>query len=211
MAPPDQKIDKLVIATTNRGKLTELNEMLAFYAVSLGDLSDYPNLTEAPEDGATFAENALQKALHYAGLIDCAVMADDSGLEIDALDGAPGVYSGRFAVSTAAERDRANNQKVLELLGKIPPEKRTGRFRCSLCLARGDRVLFETDGYVEGLIIETPRGNNGFGYDPIFFLPQYNRTIAELPAEQKNAISHRGRALQKLMGYLEPFLVKATG
>lgn len=194
------ELRELVVATTNAGKLAELRQLLAGLPLVVKSLGDFADLGEAEETGETFADNARQKALYYGGGSPGQwVLADDSGLEVDALEGRPGIHSARFAGVTGPGRDEANNRKLLELLGSVPAEERTARFRCSLCLADGEEVLLEVDGEVEGVIIAEGRGNNGFGYDPIFFMPEKGKTAAELPPEEKNVVSHRGRALAKLL------------
>jgi XTP/dITP diphosphohydrolase len=188
---------RLLIATTNPGKVREVREILAGTAVEVCSLAELPPVPEAVEDGATFAQNARIKALHYAGLAPGWVLADDSGLEVDALDGAPGVHSARYA---GPEADAAqNNAKLVAALAGVPAERRTARFRCHLVLAQGNEVLEEADGSVEGIIVDEPAGTNGFGYDPHFFLPDRGVTVAQLPPEEKNRISHRGRALEALL------------
>ena len=200
-------IDEIVLATTNRGKLNELEEMLGSLAVKVRGLEEFGSIEEAEETGATFAQNARQKALYYANLLQRCVLADDSGLQVDALDQAPGVYSARFAGVDGAERDKANNKKLLELLNGMPDEKRTARFCCSLCMCNNSQeVLVEVGGFLEGIIATEPRGNNGFGYDPIFYLPDKGKTVAELTDKEKNTISHRGQALGKLLLQLKPML-----
>jgi len=172
-------------------------------------LSDFSGLAEIKEDGRTFAENARKKALGYAKATGLWTLADDSGLVIDALGGKPGVKSARFAGEDikGADRkliDRQNITKVLDILKSVPREKRTARFVCRLCLASPEKVLIETEGKLEGFIAEKEMGANGFGYDPIFFVPGLNKTVAQLTTEEKNAISHRGNALRKL----KPLLAK---
>jgi XTP/dITP diphosphohydrolase len=172
-------------------------------------LADFPNLEEVPEDGATFAENAHKKALGYAKQTGLWTVADDSGLIVDALGGEPGVKSARFSGAKDKDRtliDHKNIAKVLELLKDIPPEKRTARFVCSLCLASPEKVLIETQGTLEGAIAEREIGTNGFGYDPVFFVPRLNKTVAQLTADEKNSISHRGNAIRKLKPLLKEFL-----
>ena len=193
------KIEEITLATTNRGKLNELRKLLQGCPIALRSLDEFGSLDDFEETGDTFAENARQKALHYSKLLNRLVLADDSGLQVDALGGAPGVCSARFAGIEGAHRDQANNQKLLELLAEIPTQKRTGRFCCFLCLAGPTEIIIEVEGFLEGVIISTPRGENGFGYDPVFFLPDRNKTVAELTNEEKNAISHRGQALRKLL------------
>jgi XTP/dITP diphosphohydrolase len=187
---------------------------------------------EIAEDGATFAENARKKACGYAKETGLWTLADDSGLVVDALGGAPGVKSARFsgeavpalrpagilpavkkqgqdALATDTDRtliDRRNMAKVLELLEGVPAEKRTARFVCCLCLASPQKVLLETEGRLDGLIAENEIGENGFGYDPIFFVPHLKKTVAQLTREEKNAISHRGTAIRKLKPLLEELL-----
>ncbi len=165
------------------------------------DLSDFPDIAEIKEDGTTFAENARKKATGYAKAAGLWTIADDSGLVIDALGGAPGIKSARFSGNKEADRtllDHKNMAKVLKLLEDVPKEKRTARFVCCLCLASPEKILIETEGTLEGLIADRPIGENGFGYDPIFFVPHLNKTVAQLTAEEKNAISHRGNAVRKL-------------
>jgi len=203
------KVSEIVLATTNKGKLGELREMLADRAVTVRGLADFRPLVQAKEDADTFSENARGKAIHYGKLLGRWVLADDSGLQVDALDGAPGVRSARFAGEkglSRAQRDQANNEKLLRLLADVPAEKRTARFCCCLCLSNGAKVQAEVKGFLEGRIAEKGQGKNGFGYDPIFYVPRVGKTVAELSAEEKNAISHRGEALRKLLGFLERLL-----
>jgi XTP/dITP diphosphohydrolase len=179
-------------------------------------LRDFPNITSVEEDGETFAENARKKAIGYAKQTGLLTLADDSGLVVDALGGEPGVRSARFAESspqrhedtkkTRKEIDRRNFEKVLKLLKDVPKEKSTARFVCHLCLASPEKILIETEGKLEGLIIDKPTGENGFGYDPIFFVPGLNKTVAQLQDSQKNAISHRGQAVRKLKPLLQKLL-----
>ena len=199
----------ILVATTNPGKVRELRAMLDA-DVQWKGLADFPELGEVEEDGATFAENARKKATEYAQATGLWTLADDSGLVVDALDGAPGVKSARFCgeIPPGADRktvDRRNIARLLELLKGVPPEQRTARFVCFLCLTSPERVLVETQGKVQGRIIDEPVGTNGFGYDPVFFLPDLGKTVAQLPDEQKNAISHRGQAIAEfkpLLGQL---------
>lgn len=190
----------ILVATTNPGKFAEIKAMLGDDIEWLS-LADFNNIAEIKEDGTTFAENARKKAVGYAKATGLWTITDDSGLVIDALDGAPGVKSARFSGAKDKDRtllDHKNMAKVLKLLEGLPKEKRKARFVCCLCLASPDKVLIETAGTLEGIIAERAIGENGFGYDPIFFVPNLNKTVAQLNAEEKNAISHRGNAIRKL-------------
>jgi XTP/dITP diphosphohydrolase len=160
------------------------------------DLGEVPPMPDCVEDGETFAANAAKKALHYARLSGLWTLADDSGLEVDALGGRPGVYSARFAGEPKS--DRRNNEKLVAMLKGVPPEKRAARFRCCVALAGEGRILATAEGSFEGRIVDDARGANGFGYDPHFLVPSLGRTAAELDAAHKNAISHRGQALAAL-------------
>ena len=200
---------KILVATTNTGKIAELKAMLAG-EIQWQGLADIEAIDEVEEDGATFAENARKKAIGYAKASDCWTIADDSGLVIDALDGAPGVKSARFSGAKSDDKnliDHQNVAKVLELLEGVPTEKRTARFVCCLCLASPEEILIETEGELQGLITEDPIGENGFGYDPIFFVPDLQKTGAQLNMQEKNAISHRGNAIRKL----KPLLGRLSG
>ncbi len=199
---------KVLIATSNPGKFKELTEMLD-EQIGWVSLKDFPDIVPVNEDGRTFEENAHKKALGYAKQTGLWTIADDSGLVIDALDGAPGVNSARFSGATDSDRkiiDRKNYEKILMLLKDVPAEKKTARFICCLCLASPEKILIETQGTLEGLIIGKPIGENGFGYDPIFFVPQLNKTVAQIDSVQKNLISHRGHAVQKFKPLLEKLL-----
>ena len=202
----------ILVATTNPGKVRELRAMLDA-DVEWTSLADFPGIGEVKEDGATFAENARKKATEYAKATGLWTLADDSGLVVDALGGAPGVNSARFSGERAkgSDRktiDRRNMEKLLSLLMGVPMEKRTARFVCCLCLAGPEKVLLETQGTVEGLIAAEPAGTGGFGYDPVFFVPALGRTVAQLSDEEKNAISHRGHAMRKLKPLLGQLLAK---
>jgi XTP/dITP diphosphohydrolase len=203
---------KILVASTNPGKLKELREMLGGDIEWVG-LSDFPSVGEIEEDGKTFAENARKKAIGYAKATGLWTLADDSGLVVDALDGQPGVKSARFAESHRRDRkerrdilDKKNIEKLLAMLKDVPKEKRQARFICCLCLASPQKVLAETQGEVEGMIIDEPAGENGFGYDPIFFVPESNKTVAQMASVEKNAISHRGNAIRSLKIRLEKIL-----
>ena len=201
---------EILVATGNPGKIVEIRAMLEAEVRWLG-LADLPPMAEIVEDGTTFAENARKKAAGYAKAADMWTLADDSGLVVDALGGAPGVKSARFSGENPKDADRTlidhrNIAKTLELLKDVPEEKRTARFVCRLCLARPERILIETEGSLEGLITDREIGRNGFGYDPIFFVPDINKTVAQLTSEEKNAISHRGSAIRKLKPLLDELL-----
>ncbi len=201
---------KILVATTNPGKIAELRAMLDFDVEWLG-MSDLGDIAEIKEDGSTFAENARKKALGYAKATGLWTIADDSGLVVDALGGEPGVKSARFSGEKTINDDgtlidHRNIAKVLELLKDVPQEKRTARFVCSLCLANPEEILIETEGMLEGLITNREIGKNGFGYDPIFFVPHLNKTVAQLTAEKKNVISHRGNAIRKFKPLFEKLL-----
>ncbi|MFB0553301.1 MAG: RdgB/HAM1 family non-canonical purine NTP pyrophosphatase, partial [Phycisphaerae bacterium] len=192
---------KILVATTNPGKIAELRAMLDFDVEWLG-MSDVGDIAEIKEDGVTFAENARKKAVGYAKATGLWTIADDSGLVVDALGGEPGVKSARFSGEKSTNDDgtlidHRNIAKVLELLKDVPQKKRTARFVCCLCLASPEQILIETEGTLKGLITDREIGKNGFGYDPIFFVPHSNKTVAQLTAEEKNAISHRGNAIRK--------------
>jgi XTP/dITP diphosphohydrolase len=192
----------LVIATANPGKLREFQALLAdlpFAPVAQAALG----ATAAEETGTTFAANALLKARHAAAASGAAAIADDSGLEVDALGGAPGIYSARYAheaAGDAAAVDAANNAKLVAALQGVPFAARRARYRCALVYldGPGDPAPLQTQGVWEGYILEAPRGSAGFGYDPYFWLPELGLTAAELEPERKNRLSHRGTALQAL-------------
>jgi len=201
---------KILIATTNPGKVAELSAMLDADVEWVG-LSDFRDIAEIVEDGRTFAENARKKALGYAKQTGLWTLADDSGLVVDALKGRPGVKSSRFCGEKSDDRallDHKNTIKLLELLKAVPAEKRTARFVCHLCLADKNKILAETEGTLQGIIADRETGTNGFGYDPIFLVPHLNKTVAQLSREEKNAISHRGRAIGKLKPVLDKLLHK---
>lgn len=200
----------ILVASTNPGKMGELRGMLDADVEWVG-LSDFADVAEVEEDGATFAENARKKAVGYAKATGLWTIADDSGLVVDALGGEPGVRSARFSGEKLEGEDRGlidhrNIAKVLELLDGVPKEKRTARFVCCLCLASAKEVLLETTGKVEGVITDREIGSNGFGYDPIVYVPDLDKTVAQMTAEEKNSISHRGNAIRKLKPLLDELL-----
>jgi XTP/dITP diphosphohydrolase len=182
----------ILFGTSNPHKLAELRAILGDLPFTLRGLDDVAGAPEVEETGATFAENAILKATAYARASGLLTLADDSGLEIDALGGEPGVHSARWAgIDTPyGERFRI----ILERLSQTPPERRTARFRCVIAIARPEGLLTTAEGVLEGIIATEARGAGGFGYDPIVYLPAYGKTVAELPAEVKNQISHRARA-----------------
>ncbi|MFW6155032.1 MAG: RdgB/HAM1 family non-canonical purine NTP pyrophosphatase [Planctomycetota bacterium] len=203
MTRSDSTLRPLVVATGNPGKLREIRQSLGALPVRVLGLRDLPPIDEPDETGETFAANARDKARYYARATGRWCVADDSGLVVDALGGRPGVYSARYAadrcdpVAGRDVLDAANNAKLLDALAEVPDEQRTARFVCVLALADSERILIETTGTVEGRIAHAERGDNGFGYDPLFLLPDRGVTTAELPPEQKNAISHRGQATRR--------------
>ncbi|MEJ2071155.1 MAG: XTP/dITP diphosphatase [Syntrophobacterales bacterium] len=195
----------LVMATRNAGKVRELAELLRDLDVRLLSLNDFPELPEIPEEGSTFAENALAKAQAVARLTGLPALADDSGLEVEALGGRPGVFSARYAQDRTGGRtpsDEDNWRKLLDELREVPPEKRQARFVCEIALAWPTGRLVTTRGEVAGVIALEPRGTRGFGYDPVFWVPAYQATVAELDLAVKNRISHRGQALKRLKDIL---------
>jgi len=195
---------RLVAATTNPGKLREIESILAPLRLEIVPVSTYPGLPEIEEDGTTFEENAVKKARLTAETTGEAALADDSGLEVDHLAGAPGVYSARFAGEPKS--DAANNAKLLKLLEGVPWEKRAARFRCVIAVAVPGGPMLTAEGTCEGYILYELRGAGGFGYDPLFFVPEFGKTFAELPPEVKNRISHRGAALREIKEKLTEFL-----
>lgn len=195
---------EIVVATQNKGKIAEILLALAQLPIKVLTLSDFGPIPEAVENGTSFRENALLKARHYARFTGKACLADDSGLEVDALQGAPGIYSARFAGEPAD--DAANNQKLIAELAHTRVEERTARFRCVLAFVDTDESTQTTDGVCEGYIIEEKRGVGGFGYDCLFFVPELQKTMAELSEGEKNAISHRGQALSNMAIHLGRYL-----
>jgi XTP/dITP diphosphohydrolase len=183
---------KLLVATHNPGKVREYREILAGLPLEVTYLDAEGITEEVDETGATFAENAILKATAYARLSGLLTWADDSGLEVDALGGAPGVYSARYAGPGASDADRY--RKLLNALADVPWDRRTARFRCTVALAMPEGDVRTADGACEGVIAFGPAGSNGFGYDPVFYMPERDATMAQLDAEVKNVISHRGRA-----------------
>jgi XTP/dITP diphosphohydrolase len=212
---------KLLIATSNPGKCREAASILTGLDIELLTLDAFPGLPNPVEDAETFEGNARKKALYYAEQTQLWSMADDSGLEVDALGGAPGIQSARYAqcepqvrcgaeakqLSDRRELDRSNNVKLIAALQGVSPEHRTARFRCVVALARPGDVLATACGSFEGRIVDDPRGSNGFGYDPHFFVPEHSMTAAQLPPSLKNAISHRAKALAAI----RPAMIELLG
>lgn len=182
---------KLLIATHNQGKVREYRELLADLPVEVTFLDELGITTEVDETGESFAENAVLKALGYAEMTGLWTWADDSGLEVDALNGEPGIYSARYG---GLASDQARYTYLLERLADVPADQRAARFRCVVALALPDGDAFTASGVIEGAIVSAPRGHNGFGYDPIFQIEWSDLTMAELSPELKNSISHRAKA-----------------
>lgn len=191
---------QLVVATRNRGKIKEIRALLEGLVEDVRCAADLPGLPETVEDGATFAANALKKAREACQACNLPSLADDSGLVVDGLDGAPGVISARYAGEGAD--DAANNRKLLHELALRQQPSRSAAFVCCLAFVTPDGTEKLFEGRVQGMIIDQPRGEQGFGYDPLFLVNGYDRTMAELPLEEKNRISHRGQALQAFKDYL---------
>jgi XTP/dITP diphosphohydrolase len=196
---------RVLVATSNAGKLRDFAGAAAPYGITIASIPNFSSLPQVVEDGITFEENARKKAEAYSLAVPRElVLADDSGLEIDALGGAPGVHSARYAADEphAAEcntEDEANNAKVLRELASVAAEKRTARFVCVLVVARDGQTLHAFRGTAEGVLLDVPRGKNGFGYDPLFYFPQIGKTFAELSAEEKALYSHRGAAFRAFL------------
>ncbi|MCG7875226.1 MAG: XTP/dITP diphosphatase [Candidatus Thiodiazotropha endolucinida] len=190
--------EKIVLASNNAGKVREINQLLASEQITVVAQKEF-NIPDAIEDGLSFVENAIKKARHAASLSGLPAIADDSGIEVDALNGAPGIYSARFAGPDST--DEANLQKLLDHLKEIPEAQRSARFQCLLVYMRHaeDPTPIICQGTWEGRILHQPRGENGFGYDPIFYVPTHDCSSAELEPEVKNSLSHRGQALKKLL------------
>lgn len=197
-------MQEIVLATENSGKLAEFIQLTAGRPWRIYSLRDFPGVTPAAETGATFRENAGLKAASVAAATGLVTLADDSGLEVDFLSGRPGVLSARFCGHHGD--DQANNEKLLSLLKGLPQEKRTARFRCAIAIALPGNGISFADGVCEGWIAESPRGSNGFGYDPIFVLAQDDRRMAELDMAEKNQISHRGQAFRAALPLLDRLL-----
>jgi XTP/dITP diphosphohydrolase len=190
----------LLVATGNRGKFVEIETLLRDTVEKIYSPADFPDIPLVEEDGVSFEENAVKKGQSAALATGLPAIADDSGLVVDALGGLPGVYSARFAGDDA--RDSENNAKLLREMAHIPEEQRSAAFHCVIALCFPDGNCRTFTGALEGVILTKPRGTGGFGYDPLFLLPGYGLTLAEIPLEVKNSISHRGKALARLKAYL---------
>jgi XTP/dITP diphosphohydrolase len=202
---------RLYVATSSQGKLRDFRTAAAAHSLVIEPLPKLKEIPAPEEDGLTFAANAALKAVYYSRFAPGElVVADDSGLEVDALDGAPGVRSARFAADAGlvdssdanADIDVRNNLLLVERMAGVPAARRTARYRCVLVVARDGEALYTAEGAVEGMILEEPRGKGGFGYDPLFYLPELQRSMAEIDLETKNTLSHRGRAIAALLPML---------
>lgn len=201
--------NKLLLSTRNPHKLRELEQILAGLNITILAPDQVGEFPDIEEDGETFAENAIKKASTLARLSNYITLADDSGLVVDALQGAPGVYSARFSGENATDED--NNRKLLELLQDVPEPERTARFICTIAVCSPSGQAVTVEGRCEGRIALVPRGQGGFGYDPLFIPAGYSQSFAELGATVKNQISHRGQALQKARGIMKDFFPEING
>src|SRR6476646_12085094 len=196
---------RVLIATSNPGKLRDFAGAAQVHGIEIAGIPNFASLPTPVEDGKTFEENARKKAEEYSlAAAEQIVVADDSGLEVDALHGAPGVHSARYAadephLADVNTEDQANNARVLRELKDVPRDNRTGRFVCVLAAARDGKILETFRGVAEGVILDAPRGTNGFGYDPLFYFPQIQKTFAELSAQEKSRYSHRGAAFRQFL------------
>lgn len=195
---------KIVVASKNKGKIEEISEILHDMGVEVVSQEQLNIRVDVEEDGITFEENALKKAVTVMQICNEVTLADDSGLEVDYLDGAPGIYSARYAGENATDKDR--NQKLLEALKDVPREERTAKFVCAVAAVfpNGHKIIVR--GECEGIINFEPVGNNGFGYDPLFYMPEYHMTMAEMDEQLKNKISHRAKALSLFKKQLKKYL-----
>lgn len=190
---------KLFVATTNPGKIMEIHDALSDLPVEFSSLMEVEKAEICPEEKSTLLENAIYKAMFYSRYSDAMTLADDSGLEVDALGGSPGVRSARYASERAT--DEENNRKLLAELAHVAENQRTARFVCVMALAFRGRLIKSYQGQCEGRILTAPRGYDGFGYDPLFYIPSLAKTFAELTTEEKNKYSHRGKALERVHDY----------
>ena len=194
---------EIIVATRNKGKIREIRDSLKGFDLRIYALSDFPDVPEVEEDGSSFAENALKKARFYSKLLGKLTIADDSGLEVDSLKGLPGIYSARYAGERASGRE--NNRKLLSEIRGVPVSKRGARFRCVIAITSPDGKEATAEGSCKGRIGVKEKGKKGFGYDPLFILPKYGKTMAELTLEEKNRVSHRGKALRKIRTIIKIF------
>ena len=194
-------VQELILATNNKHKVSEIRQVLTGIPLKLLSLADLPGAFEVVEDGETLEDNAIKKAREIALHYKKWALADDTGLEVDALGGQPGVYSARYAGPECSYDD--NNRKLIAALSDTPEEKRTAQFRCVIALSSPEGKVQSVEGVVHGTITHEPSGTNGFGYDPIFFVPSHGKTFALLTADEKNTISHRGQALRKARQVIE--------
>ena len=194
---------KLIIATHNNDKEKELKSVLDDFPVEVMSLDQFPEIGEIEETGSTLYENAKLKAVTVNKITNMPCLGDDTGLEVDVLNGAPGVYSSRYAGENVSYEN--NVTKLLRELRSTPSDKRTARFRTIIFYTDGDRELY-TQGEIQGVITENPRGTNGFGYDPVFYIPEVKKTMAELTSAEKNKLSHRGQAMRKFRKLLLDFI-----
>jgi XTP/dITP diphosphohydrolase len=199
----DAKIEpvrEVLVATTNEGKLREIRRILRDVPVTMKTLADFPRVDAPEETGASFAENARQKAIFYSCAMGIATLAEDSGFEVDALNREPGIYSARYLREEATYKERFTD--IYRRLDEIGDADRSARFVCAVAVAKGAEIVFETSATVEGLLAAVPVGPHGFGYDPIFFYPPYGRTFGEVSDDEKTAVSHRGQAMRAFREYL---------
>ncbi|MBI1977740.1 MAG: RdgB/HAM1 family non-canonical purine NTP pyrophosphatase [Candidatus Omnitrophica bacterium] len=195
---------RLLVATTNLKKLKELEDLLFDLPIQWLLLKDFPSVHDVDEDGKTFQENAEKKAFGYAKQTGCLTLAEDSGLVVDHLKGEPGVHSARF--SGPGKDDLKNCRKVLELLTGAPKEKRKAAFHCAMGLAEPSRVIAVIEEHVDGFVAGEMKGTSGFGYDPLFFYPDFGKTFGEVPPKMKHSVSHRGKALRRMKEFLNEYL-----
>jgi XTP/dITP diphosphohydrolase len=200
----ESHMKELLVATKNKGKVREIADLLLPCGIQVISLLDVGNMPEIIEDGLTFRANAAKKAVVIAKHTGRLVMGEDSGLEVDALGGRPGVFSARYSGEDAT--DEKNNDKMLEELAGVPFEKRTARYRSAIALADKDTLVDVVEGACEGIITTERRGTNGFGYDPLFYIPQHEKTFGELPLSIKQTMSHRANALRQFLKLLEKYL-----
>ena len=202
-------MQKLLIATTNARKVREFESLFQGLPIELVSLKSIPNLKEVPETGDTFSENALLKARGYAAQSGMMTLAEDSGLCCDALEGAPGVFSARFSGENKSDAD--NNRKLLALFEKIPVNCRGAQYESHIAIVRADgQVIGTCSGLVRGVIHHSEVGSQGFGYDPLFFYPPFQKTFGEVPLDEKNRVSHRAKAMQKALVILQEFIARAA-